>query len=107
MARAAGFVHVERPEDAARAARTDERTYVVVMSHNYLRDRGHLRSFLGTGVPYLGMLGPRVRTEQLLQELREEGVQVTQDDLDALHGPIGLDVGSEGPEEIAAAIVAE
>lgn len=104
---AAEFVHVERPEDAARAAGTDERTYVMVMSHNYLRDRGHLRSFLGTGVPYLGMLGPRVRTERLVQELREEGIEATPEDLEALHGPAGLDVGSEGPEEIAAAIVAE
>jgi xanthine/CO dehydrogenase XdhC/CoxF family maturation factor len=104
---ASGFVPVERPEEAARAAGTDERTFVMVMSHNYLRDRGHLRSFLGTGVRYLGMLGPRVRTERLLQELHEEGLEVSGDDLAVLHGPAGLDVGSEGPEEIATAIVAE
>ena len=104
---AAGFVHVERPEDAAKTAGTDERTSVVVMSHNYLRDREYLRSFLGTDVEYLGMLGPRIRTDRLLDELRRDGVVPSDEDLAKIHGPAGLDLGSEGPEEIAAAIVAE
>jgi xanthine/CO dehydrogenase XdhC/CoxF family maturation factor len=53
------------------------------------------------------MLGPRARTERLLDELRTEGVEPTAEDLDAIHGPAGLDVGSDSPEEIATAIVAE
>ena len=36
----------------------DRRTYVVVMSHNYLRDLDYLRSVLGSDVPYIGALGP-------------------------------------------------
>jgi xanthine dehydrogenase accessory factor len=104
---AAGFVHVERPEQAAKAAGTDGRTCVVVMSHNYLKDKDYIASFLGTDVAYLGMLGPRIRTERLLDELRAEGVTPTEEDLAKMHGPAGLDVGSEGPEEIAAAIVSE
>ena len=104
---AAGFVHVERPEQAAKAAGTDGRTCVVVMSHNYLKDKDYIASFLGTDVAYLGMLGPRIRTERLLDELRAEGITPTEEDLAKMHGPAGLDVGSEGPEEIAAAIVSE
>jgi len=104
---ATGFVHVGHPERAAQAAGTDERTLVMVMSHNYLRDREYLRSFLGTDVTYIGMLGPRVRTERVLEELRKDGNPPTPEDLQKIHGPAGLDVGSEGPEEIAAAIVAE
>jgi xanthine/CO dehydrogenase XdhC/CoxF family maturation factor len=104
---AAGFVHVDRPEHAARTAGVDPRTNVVVMSHNYLRDRDYLRSFLGTEVAYLGMLGPRARLDRLLADLQEEGVRPTPDDLAKIHGPAGLDIGSEGPEEIAWAIIAE
>ncbi len=43
---AAGFVQVEEPDDAAKVATTDERTFVVVMTHNFLRDKAYLRSFL-------------------------------------------------------------
>jgi xanthine/CO dehydrogenase XdhC/CoxF family maturation factor len=53
------------------------------------------------------MLGPGARTKRLLDELREEGVVVHEDDLARIHGPAGLDLGAEGPEEIASAIAAE
>jgi xanthine dehydrogenase accessory factor len=104
---AARFVHVGRPEEAAAEAGVDERTHVMVMSHNYLRDLDYVRGFLGTPIRYLGMLGPRVRTDRLLGELRQLGVEPSPQDLAKMHGPAGLDVGSETPEEIAAAVVAE
>jgi len=104
---AAAFVHVDRPEDAAGAARADPRTFAVIMSHNYLRDLAYLRSFLGTGLPYIGCLGPRTRLERLLGDLERDGIRPSGDDRAALHGPAGLDVGADGPEEIALAIVAE
>jgi xanthine dehydrogenase accessory factor len=85
----------------------DDRTYVVVMTHNFLRDLDYFRSFLPTKARYLGMLGPRARLERLLADLRREGFQPQPDDLRKVHGPAGLDVGAEGPEEIAWAIVAE
>jgi len=58
-------------------------------------------------VRFIAMLGPGARTQRLLTELREEGVAITDDDRARLHGPAGLDLGAEGPEEIATAIVAE
>lgn len=103
---AAGFTETE-PGEAAKRARVDPRTHVVVMSHNYLRDRDYLRSFLGTEIAYIGMLGPRARLERLLASLAEEGIRPTDGDLAKLHGPAGLDIGAEGPEEIAWSIVAE
>lgn len=104
---AAAFVYVERPEDVADAAPIDERTFAVVMTHNYLRDRDYLRSLLRSPARYIAMLGPGARTERLLTELREEGVSVTDEDLERIHAPAGLDLGAEGPEEIAAAIAGE
>jgi xanthine/CO dehydrogenase XdhC/CoxF family maturation factor len=104
---AAGFVQVEQPEDAPKAAGADERSFVTVMTHNFLRDKAYLRSFLDSPVAYIGMLGPAARTQRLLMELAEEGVVITDQDRARIHGPAGLDLGSEGPEEIAGSIVSE
>jgi xanthine/CO dehydrogenase XdhC/CoxF family maturation factor len=104
---AARFVHVERPDRIARAAPIDERTYAVVMTHKFLNDKDYLRSLLGTPARMISMLGPGGRTERLLTELREEGVEISAADRGRIHAPAGLDLGAEGAEEIAAAIVGE
>jgi xanthine dehydrogenase accessory factor len=104
---ASAFVHVDAPEDAAKAAAVDERTFVVVMTHNFLRDKAYLRTMLPSPAAYVGMLGPAARTERLLAELAEEGVEITPERRARIHGPAGLDLGSEGPEEIAQSILAE
>src|SRR3990172_9428585 len=104
---ATGFVQVERPEQAADLAPVDDRTHVVVMTHRFMNDKQYLRSFLRSPAAYIAMLGPAARTQRILMELREEGVGITEGDMARIHGPAGLDLGAEGPEEIAHAIVAE
>jgi xanthine dehydrogenase accessory factor len=104
---ATGFVRVEAPEHVAKLAPVDARTHAVVMTHNFLRDKEYVRSLLGSPVSFIAMLGPAARTERLLMELRDEGVEITEADRDRIHAPAGLDLGAEGPEEIAHAIVAE
>ena len=102
-----GFVGFDDPGDVAKAANIDPRSYVVVMTHNFLRDKEYLRSLLTTDAAYIAMLGPAARTQRLLMELADEGVAIPDPVREALHGPAGLDLGAEGPEEIAQAIVAE
>lgn len=104
---ATSFVAVDEPADAAKAAGIDERTFAVVMTHNFLRDKEYGRSLLGSPAAYVGMLGPGARTERLLMELRDEGTEVAGANRERIHGPAGLDLGGEGPEEIAQAIIAE
>jgi xanthine dehydrogenase accessory factor len=104
--RATNFVRA-RPGEVTAAAEVDERTHAVVMSHNYLRDRDYLTSLLTSTAAYIGMLGPKARLERLYIDLGEQGVEVGDADRERIHGPAGLDIGAEGPEEIAAAIVAE
>ena len=104
---ATGFAVVDEPEDAAKAAGVDERTFTVVMTHNFLKDKEYIRSLLGSPAAYIGMLGPGARTERLLMELRDEGVEAAGANRERIHGPAGLDLGGEGPEEIAESIVAE
>jgi len=95
------------PDEAGARVPIDPRTYVVMMTHNFLHDRGLLRGFLATDARYLGMLGPKVRTQKILDELERDGALLAGRDLDRIHGPLGLDIGSDGPEEIALAIVSE
>jgi xanthine dehydrogenase accessory factor len=92
------------PAAAADATGAGEWTAVVVMSHDYLRDAAFLGSFLGRGVAYLGVLGPRDRTDRLLAELPSA---LSDDDRRRLHAPAGLDIGADGSEQVATAIVAE
>lgn len=106
---AGAFVHTPFGEAAARMP-IDGRTAVVVMTHNYLHDKDVLRGLLtrsGSLPFYLGMLGPRLRTEKILKELAADGVEVPVEGRTRLFGPVGLDLGSEGPEEIAVAAIAE
>jgi xanthine/CO dehydrogenase XdhC/CoxF family maturation factor len=104
---AQAFVALETPDEVAAKAPADPRTFAVVMTHNYLRDRDYLRGLLKTDVGYVAMLGPAARTQRLLMDLEEEGVALGDDDRARIHGPAGLDLGAEGPEEIAQAIVAQ
>ncbi|MDQ4035383.1 MAG: XdhC family protein [Chloroflexota bacterium] len=101
---AGAALHAVEPEQAAEAVGAGEWTAVVLMSHDYLRDAAFLRGFIGRGVPYLGVLGPRDRTARLLAELASSP---TDADLAALHAPAGLDIGADGAEEVATAIIGE
>lgn len=102
-----GFASVDEPSEVAEAVTVDARTFVVVMTHNFLRDKAYLGGLLTTDARYVAMLGPAARTQRLLMELEEEGTPITDEGRSRIHGPAGLDLGAEGPEEIAQAIIGE
>lgn len=79
----------------------------VVMNHNYHHDRSILAHLLRSPVPYIGLLGPRKRTQKMLDELAQEGLSFGEAQLNRLYGPVGLDIGAETPEQVALSIVAE
>lgn len=100
------LIHAE-PRDLARAVRPDSKTAVVLMSHNYLRDLDALASVLASEVVYIGALGPGERLQRMLDDLAARNVDVAEHDLAKVHGPAGLDIGAEGPTEIAWSVMAE
>jgi xanthine dehydrogenase accessory factor len=53
------------------------------------------------------MLGPKARLRRLLPDLAKDGIHPSDEDREKIFGPAGLDVGAEGPEEIAWAVIAE
>jgi xanthine dehydrogenase accessory factor len=92
--------------DSASAPGYGLRTAAVVMTHNYLHDLELLKILLPSQVCYLGILGPKSRTERLLAQLRQIGTQPTSEQMHRLYAPIGLDIGADTPEEIALSIIA-
>ena len=75
----------------------------VVMTHNFMQDLDLLQVLLPSEIPYVGLLGPKSRGDDLLSKLGLERGRLR----NRLHNPIGLDLGGETAEEIALAIIAE
>ena len=75
----------------------------VVMAHSAVHDGAYLRAMLDAGAGYVGVLGPRRRTLELLGLGSVDDAHVPP----SVHSPAGLDLGAETPEEIALSIVAE
>jgi xanthine/CO dehydrogenase XdhC/CoxF family maturation factor len=93
------------PAELSDRIAVDDRTAFVIMSHNYSRDVEFLGSLLGKGAAYIGCLGPGERLERMLKDLNARG-QVPHEH-DRIYGPAGLDLGADGPTEIAWSILAE
>ena len=100
-------VILSRPESIGNCLHINNRTMAVVMTHNYLHDLEILKILLPSPVRYLGILGPKSRTEKLLQDLQEQGMIPTENQLQRLYSPVGLNIGADTSEEIALSIVAE
>jgi xanthine dehydrogenase accessory factor len=75
------------------------KNFAVVQTHSLAHDRDWLRSLSGQPLAYLGLLGPRSRREMVLRALDWNGAE--------LFAPVGLDIGADGPEQVAVSIVAE
>jgi xanthine dehydrogenase accessory factor len=80
-------------------------TYAVVVTRGHGGDREALRSVVGKGLRYVGLLGSRPKLVHLVAGLEEEGVWP--EDLAEVRCPLGLEIGAVSPEEIAVSILAE
>ncbi len=98
---------ISRPEDISKNLSLDHDSVAVVMTHNYDHDKIILEALFKSNLKYIGLLGPKIRTGNILRELREKGVEMSAKNLNALHAPVGLDTGAQMPETIALAILAE
>ncbi|MFM1650556.1 XdhC family protein [Brevibacillus sp. B_LB10_24] len=83
------------------------RTYVIVMNHHLERDQEALRFALQSKAPYVGVLGPRSRSNRMLEALERAGAVFRAEELARMFSPVGLDIGADSPEEIAVSIMAE
>ena len=98
-----GWQAIEVVDTNSLAIEPDEWTAAIVKSHNYGRDFVALQKLLPLNLRYVGLIGPRKRRDQLLNDLLDLGVTINP----GFFAPAGLDLGAETPEEIALTIVSE
>lgn len=91
-------VAIGNAEELVNSLQIGAADYVLICSHQFQKDREFLRKVLRRNPCYVGILGSTARVERML-----EGCERTE----AIHAPVGLDIGANGPEEIAVSIAAE
>jgi xanthine dehydrogenase accessory factor len=95
------------PNEALSRIQFDDRTVVVLMNHHFEGDQDALAALTQVSVPFLGMLGPKRRQQRLIEAIKSDGASVSEEFVQTLHGPVGLDIGAKTPEEIALSIMSE
>lgn len=98
---------ISHPENTAENVNLDENSVAVIMTHNYEHDKNILKILLKSDAKYIGKLGPKRRSESMMREFAEEGLEFTDAELTRFYSPVGLDIGADTPEAIALSIVAE
>lgn len=91
-------------EDVIDQIETDLNTVALLMTHNFEYEAVILERLQTCLIPYIGILGPKRKTEKLMQRLSAKGMKVS---VENLYAPIGLEIGAETSEEIALSILAE
>lgn len=79
--------------------------YAVIMTHKHIDDKNVLKYLIRKNLKYLGLMGSKTKVKTIFEQLKSENF--TDKDLEKVHSPIGIDIKSETPEEIAVSIAAE
>jgi xanthine dehydrogenase accessory factor len=90
---------------AARQMTLGANTYVVVVTRGHKGDTEALRTVVGKGLRFVGLLGSRPKLVHLVSALEESGVPV--EELAEIHCPLGIEIGAVSPEEIAVSVLAQ
>lgn len=98
-------VHIEDMEVFAKSVSSDPKTYIIVLSRGFSRDKAILGQLLRKEFRYVGMIGSQRKLENIIKALQEEGIP--KEAFSTLKSPVGLDIGAETPEEIAISIAGE
>jgi xanthine dehydrogenase accessory factor len=96
---------VEWPDEVLEKMDLNPSTAVAVLTHDPKFDEPTLKVVLARQVGYVGAIGSRKTSEERSERLMRGGVSAEQ--LQRIHGPIGLNIGAASPEEMALAIMAE
>jgi xanthine dehydrogenase accessory factor len=93
------------PDEAFERLGIDRATYIAILTHDPKLDDAALRVALRSEAAYVGAMGSRRAQGRRRERLLEAGM--SEDELDRLAAPIGLDLGATSPEETALSILAE
>ncbi|MCW5515219.1 XdhC family protein [Muriicola sp. Z0-33] len=88
-------------------ATIDDQTAIILMTHSFVKDLKFLLRLKDITPIYLGLLGPALRREKLLGQFLEHSPEVPDAFFDSIHGPAGIGIGAETPQEIAISVLSE
>jgi xanthine dehydrogenase accessory factor len=98
-------LHAEDWDEAFNKLSITESSYIVIATRGHNHDLACLRFALRSPARYIGLLGSKRKTRLFFEKLEKEGIDPS--DFDRVYAPVGIDIGSESPEEIAVSIAAE
>ncbi len=82
-----------------------ENDYIIIVTRNHEEDKKALKEVINLSARYIGVIGSRKKLIEIKRELLEEGI--SQELIDKIYAPIGLDISNGTPEEIAFGILSE
>ncbi len=83
----------------------DSQTVALLMTHNFEYECVVLEQLIGHSLPYIGILGPKKKSEKMIDRLANKGILLVNQEF--IYSPMGLDIGAEGSEEIALSVLSE
>jgi xanthine dehydrogenase accessory factor len=98
-------IYAQDFKEVFKKLKVNENSYIVIVTRGHAFDEVVLEWAVTTTAGYIGMIGSRKKNQTLFSHLKQRGV--TQETLDRVHAPIGLEIYAETPEEIAVSIMAE
>jgi xanthine dehydrogenase accessory factor len=101
----AEVILAEKFSESFSRIKIDRLSYIVIVTHGHKHDELVLEWAVGTPAGYIGMIGSKTKVKTVFSHLLSRGI--TQERLDSVHSPIGLEIGAQTPEEIAVSILAE
>ena len=87
------------------SAKIRDNDYLVIVTRGHQHDYQVLKNVINSEAPYIGMIGSSRKIKTVYYQLQDDGI--SEEKLAEVHAPIGLDIGSETPAEIAVAIAAQ
>lgn len=80
-------------------------SFVVIVTSGFESDKEALKQVILKDIRYIGLMGTKVKVKKIFNEAVKEGIKKEQ--LKKIHAPVGIDINSDTPEEIAVSIAAE
>src|SRR4030042_3380410 len=96
---------VEEYDNAFSKLNVGDNSYIVIYTPGHVSDEKCLQFAIATAARYVGMIGSKKKVKEIKERLRKKGV--SQQQVDDIHAPIGLDINAEPPEEISISILGE
>ena len=101
----ADFILAEDFKKAFPQLKIDKASYIPIVTRGHQYDELVLEWAVGTKAKYIGMIGSKTKNKAIFSHLLAKGI--SQELLDKVHAPIGLEIYAQTPEEIALSIMAE